>query len=257
MSGRTRRQFVRAAGALALAAGGAGALAAAGALNTLPGRPPRIPRVGYAFFDREAASTPIDSLREGLRDLGWVDGQNIAFDLRQAASIESQADSAVELALAPVDVLAAAVDLVAVAAHRATTTTPIVMLGIDDPVQQGLVTSLAHPGSNVTGMVRMIGPMCAKHVEVLNSLLPSASRIAVLVDASETSPANMQLWLRDVQTAAGHLALDLQRLEINCPDQVQPAFAEARRMQADAMLVLPGSMMREQAKSATPSPIRH
>jgi putative ABC transport system substrate-binding protein len=121
------------------------------------------------------------------------------------------------------------------------------MLGIADPIELGLVKSLAHPGTNVTGVVRLIGPTSAKQVELLKNLVPSASRIAVLVDSSDSGSPSTPLWLRDVQTVANHLALDLHRLDISRADQFEPAFAEAARVQADAVLVLPGLLMRNEA----------
>ena len=143
----------------------------------------RLPRVGALVLAGTDARTLGDELREGLRELGYVEGQNFVFEVRSAdGNADRLPELAVELVRLPVDVIVAAYTPCALAANRATTSIPIVMAAVADPVGIGLVQSLAQPGGNVTGLSNMAAETAGKSVELFRDMLPSLRRVAVLAN---------------------------------------------------------------------------
>jgi putative tryptophan/tyrosine transport system substrate-binding protein len=168
-----RRQFITLLGGAA-----AGWPLAAGAQQ-----PAKIPRVG--IIDE----APMwNAFRQGLRDLGYMEGQNIAFDYRYANGVpERLAQAAAELVRLPVDVIATFGTPPTVAAMRSTTTIPIVMIGIGDPVRAGLAQSLAHPGGNITGNTILGAAVVAKRLQLFKEAVPAVSRVALLWNPDNAS----------------------------------------------------------------------
>ena len=234
----SRRQFLR--GGLALA--GLGLLAACG--NGLPAvqpraqRPARVPRIGILSAGNSSLPrTPQwQGFFEGLRDLGYVDGQNVALEWRYAEGREERLpELAAELVRLPADVIVTVSTPPAQAARAATDTVPIVILQVGDPVALRLVASLARPGGNVTGVANIHPELGGKRLALLQEAFPSLSRVAVI-----WNPANPTLALvfRETRIAADALRVEVQSLHARSADDVELAFAAASRDHAEALLPL-------------------
>lgn len=143
----------------------------------------KLPRIGVLVLTSADAQVFGKELRDGLRDLGYLEGQNYSLDLRSAEGNNDRLPGlAAELAALHVDVIVALYTPCATAAKRATTTIPIVMAAVADPIGAGLVQSLARPGGNVTGFSNMGAETAAKNVELFRDMLPSLRRVAVLAN---------------------------------------------------------------------------
>lgn len=174
------------------------------------------------------------AFRQGLRDLGYMEGRNIALDLRWADLPQHLPDLATDLVRGKVDIIVTQGTPAAQAAKRATSTIPVVMATAGDPVATGLVSSLARPGGNVTGN-SILGPdLAGKGLELLKEIVPDASRIAVL--SNPTNPTHA-LSVREAQAAAKTLGVALQVLEARGPDDFERVFQAARSGRADALRV--------------------
>jgi putative tryptophan/tyrosine transport system substrate-binding protein len=182
-------------------------------------------------FDPTAPSFP-----DALRELGWIEGKNVAFERRYAENqVERLAELGAELVRLNVDVIVAIGTLAPLAAKRATTTIPIVMTAAGDPLGSGLVASLARPGGNVTGMSLMAPDLGAKRLELLKEVLPSLSRVAVLWNAANPYPA---LVFKQTQAAGRVLGIQVQSLEVRSPDDFDGTFEAARRQRPDALITV-------------------
>jgi putative tryptophan/tyrosine transport system substrate-binding protein len=193
-------------------------------------QPAKVPRIG--IID----DAPIwDYFRQGLRDLGYVDGQNIIIEYRSAqGEPERLAQAARELAAIPVDVIVEFGSPGAHAAKNATTTIPIVMISIGDPVRAGFVASLARPGGNMTGNT-ILGPdLSAKRIQILKEVLPSVSRAAFLWNPDNASNA---LIPQEYQAAMPKLGMSLILVPVRNTHEFDPAFAAMLREHADALLM--------------------
>jgi putative ABC transport system substrate-binding protein len=175
------------------------------------------------------------AFRRGLRDLGYVEGQNIALEFRPPAQEGGQFDGlAVELVRLKVDVIVATA-LATHAARRATSAIPIVMTsGQFDPVQDGLVSSLAHPGGNVTGMTNRNAELGPKHLQLLSEVVPGLSRVAVLINPNEVQ-GNAQF--QHIETAARVLGVKVLRVEAAQPGALEEAFRRAADGRAGGLIV--------------------
>src|ERR1700704_5438177 len=197
----------------------------------------KVPRVGWLSpGSRTADENFLAFFHDGLRELGWVVGQNVAIEPRWAEGrFERLPDLAAELVQLKVDVIVASVTQASLAAKRATATIPIVMVGVGDPLGSGLVDSLARPGGNVTGPSSMLAEASAKQLALLKETVPMASPVAVL-----WNPAN-PVWqaaaLRQTEVAARAMGLRLQLLEARGPDELEGAFAAMTRERAGALFV--------------------
>jgi len=226
-------------------------------LGTAAAQPPeKVPRVGY--LNPGSASDPLrqrrlDAFRQSLRELGYVDGQNIAIESRWA---EGQYDRypalAADLVRLKVDVIVAMSGAATQAAQQATRTIPIVMSLVNDPVGSRLVPSLARPGGNVTGTSVMAPDLVGKQLELLKEVVPKVSRVAFLRHpANPASAAN----LREAEAAARVLGVRLQTLEARNPQEIDSAFAAMTRERAGALLIhadaLFGNQRRQIAELAT------
>ncbi len=203
----------------------------------------KVYRVGYmSVVSRQSAEPLMVIFLRALRDLGWMEGRNLLVEWRWAdGKVERLSGFAAELAKLNVDLIVAPQSDSALAAKRATRTIPIVHVVAGDPVADGLVTSVAHPGGNVTGLTATPGPeIVGKGLGLLKEAT-GASRVAVLWNPARNYPA-VGLALREVNTAARVLGVQLQVLEARGPDQFEPAFAAMVRGQADALFTLTDSM---------------
>ena len=193
-------------------------------------QPAQIPRIG--IID----DSPMwNVFRQGLRDLGYLEGQTIAFDSRYADGVHARlAEAAAELVRRPVDVITTYGTPPTRAAQQATTTIPIVMIGIGDPVGAGLVASLARPGGNITGNT-ILGPdVAGKRLQLLKEVIPSVARAAFLWNPDNAShPAQ----LKELQAAAPLLGMQLLPVAVRSADELDSAFAAMMRERADAFLM--------------------
>jgi putative ABC transport system substrate-binding protein len=193
----------------------------------------KTPRIGVLG---SSPSPPWEALRRGLRDLGYVESQTLAIEWRWTeGKVERAPDLSSDLVRLKVDVIVTASMPVIRAVKQATSTIPIVMASSFDPVGAGLVTSLARPGGNVTGMAEMATEVVGKRAELLREAVPGLSRLAVLL--GPPAPAD-PLFLREAEVAARALHIELQVLRARDPGEFDSAFAAMTRERASAVLVL-------------------
>lgn len=177
----------------------------------------------------------LDALRQGLREFGYVEGQNIVIEYRSADGRQERfPDLATELIRLKVDLIVVRGTPAALAAKNATRTMPLVMTAAGDPVGSGIVASLARPGGNVTGMSGLGVEMYAKRIEVLQALLPRLARIAGLFNMS--NPNHPPQW-KQVERAARSLGVQSQLLEVRDSGDLEQAFDAATGQRADALVV--------------------
>jgi putative ABC transport system substrate-binding protein len=200
----------------------------------------KVHRIGY-LGSGSSTSGFHEQFRQGLRELGWVEGQNIVIDYRFAdGRFDRLPELAGELVRLKVDVIVAQPTPAALAAKNATRSIPIVMINVGDPVRLGLVASLARPGGNVTGTAFDVGlETFGKALELLKEAIPKANHVAVL-----SNPANpaQALALSHLKLAAQSLKLKLLILEVRGPDEFDRAFAEIAKERADALFVVAESL---------------
>ena len=194
----------------------------------------KVYRIGYlAMFP---APPGREAFLQGLRDLGWIEGQNITIEYRYAhGRLEQLLDLVAELVRLKVDLIVAVSPQPVQAAKEATTTVPIVMVAVADPVTYGFVTSLARPGGNITGVSLLLPELSAKRLELLREMVPKLSRAAVLWNAANPFRA---LDLKVAQAGARALGVTLQSLEVRGPDDFDRAFEAASRERARALITL-------------------
>lgn len=192
-----------------------------------------IPKIGVLWPN---PPTTFEWIRQGLRDLGYVEGRNINFEYRWAESkLDELPQLAAELVGLKVALLLTLAPSAAVAAKNATQTIPIVFVAIGDPIASGLVSSMGHPGGNLTGTTRMLTEMSAKHIQLLKEAAPSLSRVAVLWNPGNSShrPA-----LHAAESTARTLALRVLPVEVRGPDDLDRVFAALAGQRADGMLFI-------------------
>jgi len=210
-------------------------------------QPKKIPRIGFlnALF---ATNNParIEAFRQGLRDVGYVEGKNIVIEYRYAQrKFDRLPALAAELVRLKVDVIVTSASRETRAAKETTSTIPIVMTNDADPVATGIVASLARPGGNITGLSTLSPELSGKRLELLKEIVPKLSRVAVL--RSSISPGNMDT-LREVETAAQELKIKLQYLDVLNPNDIETAFRAAGKELADAVIVLSDSILTSQRR---------
>jgi len=200
-------------------------------------QPTKIPRIGYLGGTSAAAyAGRIEAFLQGLRELGYVEGKNVAIERRFASGkTDRLSELAAELVRLKVDILVSAGPTVTRLLKEATSTIPIVMTNEGDPVGSGFVASLARPGGNITGLSALAPELSGKRLELLKETVPKLSRVAVL--GNSTEPANAQS-LREVELAAGAFGVTVQYLDILSPKDIEIAFRAASKGRADAVLIL-------------------
>jgi putative ABC transport system substrate-binding protein len=202
----------------------------------------KVPRIGYLALNPAANPHLHEAFRQGLRDLGYVEGRNVVIEYRDAEGKPERLPAlAAELVALKVDVLVAQPTVTALAAKRATGTIPIVF-PVAEPVTSGLVTSLARPGGNITGLSVLAPEMAGKSLELLKQALPGVSRVAVLWDPGAFPESTTKEMRKEVEGAAQALGVQLQFIQARGPGDFDRAFSEMTRARAGALTVLGGSM---------------
>jgi len=200
-------------------------------------QPGKVPRIGFlgatsAFTEKSR----IEAFRQGLHELGYVEGENIVIEWRWAeGKFDRLPVLAAELVRLNVEVIVTGGSTSSGAAKKVTTTIPIVMAQTNDPVGSGFVASLARPGGNMTGLSTFAPELSGKRLELLKEVVPKLSRVAVFGDS--TTPGNAQA-LKETELAARALKVQLRYLDILGPKDIETAFREASKGRADAVLVL-------------------
>jgi putative tryptophan/tyrosine transport system substrate-binding protein len=229
MSDMTRREFIA-------LIGGAGLLLAAKVRRARAQQGDKTPRVGYI-----RAGTPNnDPFREafvrGMRDLGYVEGRNIAFEFRNYGDdVDSIASHISDLLQAKVDIIVAGGTAAVQAAQAATQSIPIVMGAVADPLGSGLIASLARPSGNTTGLTLQAAELTTKRLELLKEVMPQAVRIAILQQPG--NPAH-PMFIKEIEQSAGSLALTYRIFEARGSEDFERSFALMREWPADAVCVL-------------------
>jgi putative tryptophan/tyrosine transport system substrate-binding protein len=203
----------------------------------------KIARIGY-LASNLGNQGPVESFRQGLRDLGYVEGRNVIIEYRDAqGKLEPLQALAAELVALKVDVIVASSTAAALAAKRATTDIPIVFGTVPDPVASGLVASLARPGGNVTGLSNLNADLVGKCLEYLTQAIPGAKRIAVLSQPGAFGEHTEREMLKSAEVAAGVLGIQLQFVEARSPADIDKAFSEIAGARPDAAIVLVSGML--------------
>ena len=200
-------------------------------------QPTKVPRIG--FLSAVSPSTilaRIEAFRQGLRELGYVEGKNIVIEWRYAeGKLDRLSELAAELVRLKVDVIVSGGPTVTRPTKEATATIPIVMALDDDPVGSGFVANLARPGGNITGLSTLAPEISGKQLELLKEIVAKLSRVAVIGNSTRAGNAQM---LKETELAAGALKIQLQYLDVLGPNNIEAAFRAASKGRADAVLVL-------------------
>jgi putative tryptophan/tyrosine transport system substrate-binding protein len=209
-------------------------------------KPGKVPRVGLLTDESMSlawAALPVEAFSKGLRDLGWVEGQNLTFERRYAeGKYEALPGLAAELVRLRVDVIVPFGTLATRAAKNATETIPIVFARVGDPVGSGLVHSLARPGGNLTGVSVLSVELGAKRLELLREALPGVTRVGVLWDPSFSPDAAE---LRQIEGAARSFGVRLQPVAVQGPEEFEGALLAMKRQRAGDVYVMGGLVFAE------------
>jgi putative tryptophan/tyrosine transport system substrate-binding protein len=200
-------------------------------------QPTKVPRIGFLIASSPSpVSARLEAFRQGLRELGYVEGKSIVIDYRWAeGKVDRMPDLAAQLIGLKVDIILSTGPQSTRAAKEATSTIPIVMGFDNDPVGNGFVASLARPGGNITGLSTLAPEISGKQLELLKEIVPRLSRVAVF--GTSTQPGNAQA-LKEIELAAGTLGTKFQFLDVVGPQDTEAAFRAAVKGRADAVLVL-------------------
>jgi putative tryptophan/tyrosine transport system substrate-binding protein len=220
--------------------------AAAWPLAARAQQPAKVARIGYLVtgsLESPEARATLNAFRQGLRERGYVEGQSIVIEYRSAdGKIERFPGLANELASLKLDLILAPNTPAARAVQHATSTIPVVVPVMGDPVEDGLVASLARPGGNITGLTFLGPELVTKRMGLLKQALPNASRIAALWHPGAFGERTTRDMLQATDAAARTLAVELQLLEVRGADEFDGAFSAMIRNRADALIVFPGAM---------------
>jgi putative ABC transport system substrate-binding protein len=211
--------------------------------STQAQQPGKLPQIGYlAAASLSVTAGRAEAFRQGLRELGYVEGKNILIEWRSAESKEDRLPAlAAELVRLKLDIIVTSGPGPTRSAKQTTVTIPIVMAQDPDPVGNGFVASLARPGGNITGLSTLAPEISGKQLELLKEIVPKLSRVAVLGFSSQ--PGNAQL-VKETELAAGALGVRLQYLDILGFKDIEPAFRAAEKGRAEAALMLvPGPLL--------------
>ena len=205
-------------------------------LHVDAGPPDKLYRIGILERTSTAINAAnLDAFRQGLRELGYVEGKSFVIEYRSADGHDERFPAlATELVRLKVDLILTRGTPAALAAKNATATIPVVITGVGDPVGQGVVASLARPGTNITGLSAAVTEIYPKRVQLLRELVPRAARIAGLFNMG--NPALPPQW-REVETAARSLGIEPQLLDVRKREDLEPAFDVAIRQRVDALVV--------------------
>jgi putative ABC transport system substrate-binding protein len=197
----------------------------------------KVPRIGYlSSTSPSAGASRIEAFRQGLRDLGYIEGENLVIEWRYAeGKLDRLPALAAELVRLNVDIILSASPPVTGAVKEATVTIPIVMAHDPDPVGNGFVASLARPGGNITGLASFAPELSGKRLELLKEIIPRLSKVAVL--GYSTEPGYAQV-LKEIELAAGAFRLQFQYLDVLDPKDIGTQFRTAAKERADAILIM-------------------
>jgi ABC-type uncharacterized transport system substrate-binding protein len=212
-------------------------------------QPKKVARIGYiSSGDPASESNRIEAIRLALRDLGYIEGQNIAIEYRYAEGKQDRfPELAAELARLRVDIIVVGGDALARAAKNATKTIPIVMMGSgSDPVEIGLIESLARPGGNITGLTLLSRELGGKRLELLKEAVPKLARVAVLYDPA--IPGNVREVKEDLPVAARALGLTIQPWEVRDADGFEKVFTGLNKERPDGLYVTSNPLTRGNMK---------
>ena len=220
----------------------------------------KISRIGYlAQGDGADAGerSALAGFRQGLRDLGYVEGQNLIIEFRWAKTeLDRLPALATELVRAKVEVIAAVATRASLAAKQVTTTTPVVMTLSLHAVESGLVSNLAHPGGNVTGMTTMASETAGKRLAFLKEAVPKLSRVGVLWNPSFYNWKPEPQW-QELEIAAARLGVSLQSAEVRASGDLEGAFASMQRSHVNAVIVLPDPLTVRHGKEIADLAVQH
>ena len=196
-----------------------------------------MPRVGMLTPAPSATAKPAwDAFREAMKALGYVEGKSVVYEYRSAeGQLERLPQLAAELVKLPVKVMVVANTPGNLAAKKATTTIPIVMVAIGDPVRVGLVSNLGRPGGNITGFTNLSGQIAAKRLQLLKEVIPTATRIGMIGNPGDP---NALIQIQDAEAAARDFKIQLRLFTVKEAAQLEPAFEAARSWRAQALLRL-------------------
>jgi len=205
-------------------------------------QPTKIPRIGYlSGSPPSTAPARLKAFRQGLSELGYVEGKNIVIELRYAeGKFDRLPALAAELVRLKVDIIVTAGPQTTRPAKQAISTIPIVMAQDPDPVGNGFVASLARPGGNITGLSTLAPELSGKQLELMKEIVPRLSRVAVF--GTSTNSGNAQQ-LRETELAAGAFKVQLQYLDVLDAKDIETAFREANKGRAEAVLMLAGPVL--------------
>jgi len=210
-------------------------------------QPTKIPRIGFLLATSPSSNAArYEAFRQGLRELGYVEGKNLVIDRRFAeGKLDRLPSLAAELVRLNVDVIVTSGGISTRAAKEATVTIPIVMVQDNDPVANGFVASLARPGGNITGLATLAPELSGKRLELLKEIVPRLSRVAVF--GTSINPGNAQS-LKEIQLAAGAFKVQLQYIDVLAPKNIEAAFRATSKGRADALLALASPVLNAHRK---------
>jgi putative tryptophan/tyrosine transport system substrate-binding protein len=204
----------------------------------------KVPRIGYLSINLAGGPHMTEGFRQGLHDLGYVEGRNVLIEFRDAeGKLERLPALAAELVALKVDVVVVGGTVAAVAAKQATKTVPIVFVSAVDPVTDGLVASLARPEGNVTGLATLAPELVGKRLEQLKQIVPGVSQVAVLWQPGALGERTEKDLRKEAEGAARVLGMRLQFVEVRGPGDFERAFSDMTRARAGALTVLGSSML--------------
>jgi putative tryptophan/tyrosine transport system substrate-binding protein len=213
----------------------------------------KVQRIGFIGNAKPTEGTTlVDAFRQGLKELGWVEGRNISIEYRWAeGDLERSPRLVAELVALKVDVIVLAGTVAARAALQATRTIPIVVTIVGDPVVSGLVTSLAKPGGNLTGLAWQANDLVTKQLQLLLEAVPQTTRVAALGHSANPTARTA------AEAAARSLGVKLDVIEIGLPADIPGAFEAAKRGRATALIVLPSPMFYGERRRLAELAARH
>ncbi|HSF34080.1 MAG TPA: ABC transporter substrate-binding protein [Candidatus Tectomicrobia bacterium] len=216
----------------------------------------RLYRIGYLAVPSPAATLHLlEALHAGLREHGYVEGQNLVIEYRWVEGTSQRFDElAGDLVRAKVELILAWGTPAAVAAKQATSTVPIIFLAVGDPVGSGIVASLARPGGNVTGVTNLSAELSAKQLELLKEIVPGLTQIAVLRNPRNPVSAPQLQW---TELAAQSLGVRLQVVDVRDPSEFEAAFLSMTRERAGALIVLADTMFLSQRRQIADLAVKH
>jgi putative tryptophan/tyrosine transport system substrate-binding protein len=218
----------------------------------------KIARIGYLAADLTVSRHMNEAFRQGLRDLAYVEGRNVVIEYRDAEGKPERLPAlAAELVGLKADVIVASDTPAALAAKQATRTLPIVFIGAGDPVTSGLISSLARPGGNVTGLSLLAPELRGKRLELVTQAVPGVSRVAVLWQPGGLGERTGKDQLKEVEVAARALGVRLQVVEARGPADFDRAFSDMTRARAGALTVLGSAMFANERRRLVDLAAKH